>query len=579
MNHSSSRRGQGTVLVIAALFICVMAVMQVAQSYLLTQVGDQTTRSGLGRMCALVAESAIEEARILVATRVNKRADPLFDKVRVDGPPITQVGKTFATVPLTANDLPRLKQLLATETGKNVELIEISAEFQSSRPLTLVYNAEIEGVVVYHVRTRAKIDHSIIREIEETQGFKLGQVALPAPLNRSPLYVRDPFHMLFGHRAVDGSSMGGVNANTIHGEIGRHFRTLRDKYQEVMRKFDDSNAKKSGFLQRVKPLYAKISADNGKDHMAQVEKAVNDVKDFPAPNNEQAGYFLMARPDTVELERLNLQYKLALQLPPMSKTIDDINQLAPQIQAMYDHDDESDGAYQANQHYTELMIQELDQMEGILDQIGVVQTTFKNFEASANAEAFAYMQMAFGTDDPLAMAVPHNVLAQRAMWRIAEAPGEPPIQAQWDRLRKRLDTFGGGFCGTVYVENPREVFTLAGELAGALTICVSGKLIVDGLHPKRSADVLTVVGRGGDPGAVKLSGAITASIATRGSALSIATGTTIVGTLILDEIPLGLTTGLTGVVQVDHRLDDTSKPPFFYVALSPWTRSRTTVRF
>ena len=51
----------GAVLVVACLFILVLSVMQAAQSFLMTQVTDVTTRSTIGRHCGLYAESAIRE--------------------------------------------------------------------------------------------------------------------------------------------------------------------------------------------------------------------------------------------------------------------------------------------------------------------------------------------------------------------------------------------------------------------------------------------------------------------------------------------------------------------------------------
>lgn len=566
-------------IIIAGLFIVVMAVMQVAQSYLLTQIGDQTTRASLGRMCGLVAESAIDEARLLMALKVDTREDALFDQLRAQGA-ITAPGGKIASLDVKLADMPRLARLLATDTGKHVEVLEpLTVEFQANGPLTLVNPAEIEGTVVYKVKTRSKLDRSIVREVEETQGFKIGQIAPPAPLPTSPLIVRDPFKFVFGRRNADPAQPAGTDINNLRALIvDQHFPRMKAKYADVMREFAGSAANRVDFIKRVKPLYQRIAADNGKDHIAVVDRLGASIRKYDPAANEIAPYFLMAATPAVQLELLNLQYRVGLKMPELQKTIDDIDRLGPQVQRMYDANDQSETAYQANVAFTDLLIKELNQLEEILTMIGLAQVTFTEIKQSADARAYAYLQQMMATLDPHAMAIPFNVLASRAFYRVSEAPGST-IQAEWERLKKRLDAFGAGFSGVVYVDNPTQVLTLTGELAGNLVIAVTGKTIVDALKPKFGPDTLTVVTRGGDPGAVKLSGVIQASIATRGAALSITPGTAIIGTLILDELPLTLTTGLTGTVQVDPRLAESGKPPFYYVALSPWLRSRSTLRY
>src|SRR5262245_33633185 len=76
------RDGQGTVLGLTALFIVVKAVMQLAQSRLVSQVSDESRRIALGRACTLAAESAVEEAQVLLASAVNDPVDPLYASLR-----------------------------------------------------------------------------------------------------------------------------------------------------------------------------------------------------------------------------------------------------------------------------------------------------------------------------------------------------------------------------------------------------------------------------------------------------------------------------------------------------------------
>ena len=577
MKHS--RSGQGTVIIIAGLFICVMAVMQVAQSYLLTQIGDQTTRASLGRMCGLVAESAIDEARLIMAVRVDTRDDELFDLLRTQGPLGTR-GSTIKALELRLSDLPRLGKLLATETGKHVEMLEpLKVEVQYAAPLTLVNQVEIEGTIVYKVKTRSLLDKSIVREVEETQGFKMGQIALPAPLPRSPLYIRDPYKFAFGRRAADAGNPAGTDVNNLRAVlVDQHFPKLKSKYADVMREFSRSELNDVAFIKRIKPLYQRIAADNGKDHLAVVDKLGASLHKYDAATNENVAFFLAAGPAAVDLDSLNLQYKLGQRLPALKAAIDEIDRLGPQVQHMYDSNDQSETAYQANVHYTDLMIEELNLLEELLTQIALAQVTLGEVKQAGDAPTWTYMQQMFATVDPNAMAIPYNVLASRAFYRIAEGPGTT-VQAEWERLKKRLDAFNAGFCGVVYVDNPTQILSLTGELAGNLVIAVSGKCTIDGLKPKFGPDTLTVVARGGDAGTVKVSGVNTASISTRGAALTLAPGTAIIGTLILDEVPLTLTPPLTGTVQVDPRLAESNKPPFYYVALSPWLRSRSTLRY
>ena len=84
-------------LVVAALFILVLACMQMAQSFFLSQVSDQTTHATVGRVAGLYAESAIEESHLVMAKRVNSPQDPLFNKVREASSGPSRVART-ATV-------------------------------------------------------------------------------------------------------------------------------------------------------------------------------------------------------------------------------------------------------------------------------------------------------------------------------------------------------------------------------------------------------------------------------------------------------------------------------------------------
>lgn len=592
MNVNTKRRlaGQGTVIVIAALFILVMACMQIAQSFLLTQVGDQTTRSGLGRMSALVVESAVEEARVLMAVRVNSPSDPLFEKIRRTGPTL-EPGKPVDKVTFKPADLPRLARILAGETGKNVEVLEVSCEVQAGRPLAAGYPYDTDGVLVYRARARATIDRSIVRELEETQGFKLTQLALPAPLTKFPLVIRDPYRMLFGRRSAD--PPGGADLNELRKRIvDEHIPQLKTRYQDFMRRLDDAIAqdlppfapdeakRMKQFAQRVRPAYAKVSSDNNRDHIALAEAAGRDVREFPAAPNELALYMLIAQVDPIDLEKVNVQWRYAQKQPTLKGVIDEIDRLGAQTQAMLDAKDTSEPAYQANVRFSEKMIEELDLLAEVLGYIQSVQLGLKTVERSANAQGYDYLLAVVAAFDPWQLGGGFSSLAQRASYRITEetGPGAVSVQEQWNRLRKRLDAFGGGFSGVVYVDNRNEVFRLEGEYAGQLVVAIAGKAILENLRPRAARDTMTVVVRGGDGGAVQLRGALTASICTRGSALNIDPGTSITGTLVLDEIPFSLQRGLTGTVVVDPRLADTSRPAFWYVGLSPWVRSRTTVR-
>jgi hypothetical protein len=592
------RSGQGTVIIIAALFILIMAVMQIAQSFLLSQIGDQTTRSGLGRMCALVVESAVEEARVLMAVKVNTSGDALFEQIRREGPGL-EAGKTVGKkVIFKPEQLPRLAKLMATETGKNVEIVEVSCEVQAGRPLAAGYPYDVDGVLVYKARARASIDRSIVRDLEETQGYKVGQVALPAPMGKYPLIIRDPYRMLFGARQGDAIQTDIDPLNDYRKRITDDLLPkLKAKHADTLKEIDELIAKDipslapdwvkkmQDFAKKIRPLYAKVTNDGGKNHFETVEALGREVKAFPDAQNQVAFYMMLAQIDGIELEKINVQWRLAQKLPELKAKLDEVDRLGAQAQARINAKDDSDASYQLNVQLSEGMIAELGMLTEILGYMQSVQIGLKPLERSANQQAYDYMLQQTAAFDPWQLGVPFNSLAQRAFYRIAEetGPGAVSVQAQWDRLKKRLDAFGGGFSGVVYVDNRTESFTLEGPLSGNLVIAVSGKVMIRDFKPKFQNDTLTVVARGGDggpqgTGAVGLSGTIGASISTRGVSLNIEAGTVITGTLILDEIPLTLQKGLTGTVVADPRLADTSKPAFWYVSLSPWVRSRTTLR-
>ena len=58
----------------------------------------------------------------------------------------------------------------------------------------------------------------------------------------------------------------------------------------------------------------------------------------------------------------------------------------------------------------------------------------------------------------------------------------------------------------------------------------------------------------------------------------IAPDAVILGTVVLDDIPIESAAGIGGSIAVDPRLRDTDTDPFWYVTVSPWLRTRSVER-
>jgi hypothetical protein len=573
------RSGAGTVLIVAALFIAVLVSLQLAQSFLLTQVTDQTTRSSVGRLCAQYAESAMAEARLVIARQVNTPDHLLFTKVRQAG-----LGSAAAhaidEVRLELRDLPHTQAMLATEQGKSYELVNgVTCALAYARPLVPLYPAEFEGTVAYRARVRWRSERSIVREIEESQGFKVGHAVLPSPLSRYPLVIRNPERVLMGKQPGDPSVPPGVDVNDLVRIITtQYIPQVKTQYDRMMSRF--SEGRSVDFIRRVQPLYEKLANDSGTNHFGEVDRIKGMITPFP-PIPAGDPYTLVGVTQPANLTNLNIQLQLAARSQPLAAALARIEQVAPLVERGFNDNDRSEAAYQRN---VELSTQMLDAVRTCAHLLGVVayfQQHVKVVDSGSAQAVHARMKQLFALLDPMQMAAATNLMSARAFYRINEQPPGPnrlSVDAQWERLKARLGP-ETGFGGLVYVDNTQEPLTLSGELSGLLTIAVRGPVIIDGLKNKFADDVLTVIALGGPASQIAVKGQVSASLVVRGAALGLDPATTINGTLVVDEISLARMELFGGAAQPDARLAaGAERPQFFYVAFSPWTRSRNTSR-
>lgn len=564
-----SRRGMGTILVVACLFIAVLAVMQYAQSFLMSQVSDQTTRLSVGRLCAQYAESALEEAHKIALQRANKPG-PLFDAVRGFAAGGTQ------SFTLALSELPNTQAMLATEQGKSFEIGPgVQVTFRHEDLLAISYPIEYEGRIVLQAAVGWKTDRTVVRNVGVASGYKVVHVTLPAAFTKYPLVVNDPHRVVTGKHPGDSSGPQGIDVNQLIPALLGTATGMASKNSELIRKLGEAN---DGYADRIKAVYQGIQSDpaaGGVNHFQAVATLGSAFRPFP-PIDPAAPYHFFCNTPAADLNGLNLQGQLIPRLKVRDAMEGPMAALARECDQLIQDQNKTEEHYQKHV----MLAGNIKTVLRLFGEMILAANYFRDHMQivdRSSAATYDALRPMFGLVDPMQMGSTASMLGLRATHTIREmtpgVPGYLSLENQWNRLRQRM---GGdtGFYGIVYVENDREVFPLRGEVAGNLTIAVRGPVLIEDLKTKFAQDCLTVIALGGASGKVAVKGQVAASLVARAASLGIDPGARIQGSLVLDELSISGAPLLAGQVAVDPFLADASRPGLRFLVCSPWATAR-----
>jgi len=201
--RARDRRG-AAVLIIAMIFLFVLGVMQLGQSFLATQVTDQTAQAIYGNAAQTLADSVIEEVFNWVDTQANQPAKPLFSQVRQELP---QAANAFASsgilpasveIDISEEAYPSARALRALPTLDHYVIEGVSGNLTYDRRLGAFFDQAYSGILTLRAVVSTKLEPAVRRTVERRIGFRVLNLAIPPPLGQATVYYRSP------HQLVDG---------------------------------------------------------------------------------------------------------------------------------------------------------------------------------------------------------------------------------------------------------------------------------------------------------------------------------------------------------------------------------------
>jgi hypothetical protein len=582
----------GVLLVVGMCFLLVMALMGVAQSFFAGQVTDAASRTTLGRMALMVAESAVAEASMVMSRRANEPGE-IYRALREAARRGSSTGASLASVHLDLQrDLPRTAGLLATKALDRFELVGGTVDVKLSYGRALLpIRGDYEAVAELACRVRFKLDRAVVRGVRQTVVLKVNRVALPPPLGTLGVVVKTPLRLAKG--AAPGDEAMGVDVNDLvtkllDGQLPR----IRAAHQQTMSKLNDAKAREDPFVKQVRPYYARIDGEGGgPDFIGEVEAYRYSLVPYPPMPGQPGDTVAITRSRRGNLDTINLQGALMPLRDMLLVTMEKCEAVHRELEVVTRQHDPKAGSIdprltKLNQDHALLTTRFLVEMGDLLGCVKRFQTAVrfirKTSTSGSEADLFRVLRALFAQVEAEQLAGALSFWGERATFVVSEDPRDGDVHVkigeQLAELLRKLSVGERGPNAIVLVDNPNEVLTLKGEFSGKLVLCIRGSCRIDGVRAKGTDDVLTIVANGGPAGAIAVKGNILASLVLNGLKLAIDPETTIVGTVMVGDLSVAHAAEIGGRVVADPRLADTDADPFWTVSMSPWSRTRVVER-
>lgn len=560
-----TRRGLGTVGLVAILvaFVC---IVQIAQHVFTGQVTSQTSHAVTGRAAREVALAAVQEARALLANRLQIPGTAEFAFPRGGVAAFTQ--KTFAIRPA---QLPGTAALVKAVYEDKVELVDVSATMEPKLPL-LDGDYDHEGTLTIAAKVRSKVEASVERRVWRTWIYKVVHLAPGGPL-------RDVVGMF---RASDGVLKARADAPAAARQaIESDLPALVDEIKKIIADADRqaaqaTEAQVKQILQQIRTIYAPLveGANGGSlgGLLARLRPRWTALPPLPAGPDS---FMLVHRGTPIAAGEYDLQGDMADRLADNRRARDEALRLGAIIRQQQSADP---SALAVHRQYEAAL-------RALGEAIAAVGERYVRFREvflalPASEPEFERLALAYERIDPVARRGANG-----------EYPAFDPLVTvilTRDRLqpspdaalRSALDRLGGpaGFQGVVVVENGDLSLRLTGAYRGRWVLAATGALVIDGLRrADPRTDLFTIIHSGESSASLSLSGDIEATVVSHGSRVTLRRGTNVLGGLFFDDLggDAAIEPALTDPekVMVDPLRAGAADARLRQVVVSPWTRS------
>jgi hypothetical protein len=584
-------RSGAVALVLVLVLLLILCTLQWARRLLMGQVGDQVTREVLGQIAETIAESAIAEATSGLATRVNDPAGALGRRLRAHAGRSGAPDHGVDRFTLGDGAIDRTVALARKEYNRRFEVSPVEARLEVLGPPVPGVPSEYDASLALSVRVRSTAAPRVERILTVTRGLRLLTPGLPAPLGRSLVTIVSPYHLLAGsgqHPYTPESSAPapGVRVNDLLDEVksevplfvARH-RELFSRIEELERKLSDAGpgaAAALAFVRNLEALYGRVAGDGGVDLLARMQELAARARRFP---DRPDRFLLASKAPVLDLSRLDLQARFV----PAAREWQSVRESSRPAWQIADRDLKDERidrtALEHHRHFSDLVLEHARLMVRVLGDVTDFHEDFDVLERSAppvDSLDWSSLTRAHRLVEPFQLSGPSSLVHARATYALEEdppGPGRVPIDRKLTDLLARLDPTADGLVGTIIVANDHEELHLTGTIRGHLTIAVKGGLSVEDLRGDATADLITVIARGGAGRPVKVAGEVHARLVTTGRELVVAPGTRMHGNLILWDVGMDSTGHLAGTIERRDATAAGAREVVSHVVLSPWVRS------
>lgn len=326
-----------------------------------------SSRAGLGRLAMTAAESAVEEARAVLARRANTPGDTVFAALRalvrapaLDTRPIP--------IKLDLAALPATRRILESPGMKSFALADqsVALDLHPWRRLSDGLEEDFEGTARVSARVRCQFDRTIVRDLTDTVGFRVTRLALPPPLGLFAVVVNHPQAMIEGVSTFPRQGeIGGVDVNQL--VAGLALSQLPDlaKYHDgIMRKLGPL-ARRLDFFRRLQEIHARVRQDGtggrSVDHLAQTYANASRVS-LPPFADAALDTVVVCPGAPTDLAPVHLQARLVAVVKDLRQNMTRFEASQKTIDTLLRQRDQSTTALRAHEDHTRLFIEHLQRI-------------------------------------------------------------------------------------------------------------------------------------------------------------------------------------------------------------------------